>query len=247
MDKYEAEHILELSGTYDAGALKAAYRRLAAVHHPDAARMRDDDEAAATAKMQQINEAHGYLSRLLAPAGTLRCDDAPGRYGAAAGWPGGTANPFDGSRPGRERWRGGGTTHDYYAADPGNRAAAESARRRAQAARENPYRRAWEEASAVPQDAARPNPRWFAPLWRAIARFPYRVVFLFAACLFAGLTDPLHLGNTMGAISFEQALMGLALLNLVFPIVTDPLRWLLLWLLDRARSLCWKLQGKAGG
>lgn len=245
MDKYTAEHILGLSETYDARELKAAFRKLAATYHPDAAQAKGTDTQTATAKMQEINEANDYLAGLIPPGETLRCEPAPQTTGH--GWD--TAqNPFDGSRPQPGQRQARTTTRDWYAADAGNRAAAESRERRAQAARENPYRKAWEEASKVPEpeNAALRNPRWFSPLWRAVARFPYRIAFLALICMLTSFTAPMYDGSMMGPLSFEDALLGLALLNLLFPIVTDPLRWLLLSVLKGARAIHMKLHGNAG-
>lgn len=242
MDKYTAEHILGLSGEYDARGLKGAYRKLAATHHPDAARRQGLDASAATAKMQQINEANDYLAGLLAtsPGHTARCDVEPRPETPHATYASAPRNPFDGARSGGDSWKQRTTTAEYYASDPRYRAYAEAARQRAERAREARERHAtWEYANTVPEDPMRPNPSWYPRTWRFLARFPYRLVFLMAVCLLVNLTDPLHMGPTLGPITFEDGLLALALLNLVFPIVTGPLRAGLLWLLDRARSLSW--------
>lgn len=49
--------ILQVSPNADPEVIDAAYRKLAAKHHPDVSRRSD-----ATARMQQINEAHRVLS-----------------------------------------------------------------------------------------------------------------------------------------------------------------------------------------
>jgi curved DNA-binding protein CbpA len=61
MDEFvDAYAVLGVSPTADPEALKAAYRRLAARTHPD--RVPDDERAAATARMQQINVAYGLVA-----------------------------------------------------------------------------------------------------------------------------------------------------------------------------------------
>lgn len=49
--------ILQVNSNADPEVIDAAYRKLAAKHHPDVSRRAD-----ATARMQQINEAHRVLS-----------------------------------------------------------------------------------------------------------------------------------------------------------------------------------------
>ena len=262
MDKYAAEHILGLSGEYDEHRLKTAYRGLAAVHHPDAAEAHGMDRDAATHKMQEINEARDYLETLVQKWGpTLSCEaepaapDGPEMRGVSWAPPPPTANrpynPFEGSRPGAaDRRKRRQSTSEYYWNDPRFRPGAASAKRRAkQAAQGQPqcYNGEYESFSQEPQpepkdDPARPFPKWYLPLWRFFAVFPYRFLFFFLICLFVGLTDPLGASARMGFISFEDMLILIALVNLVRPFLTSPIRSACLWLVDRARDLAWKLK-----
>lgn len=57
IDAYEVLGVDPSAGQDD---IKAAYRRLAARHHPDVAR---DDERSATARMQTINLAYGLIAQ----------------------------------------------------------------------------------------------------------------------------------------------------------------------------------------
>lgn len=61
MDEFvDAYDVLGVRPSADRDTLKAAYRRLAARHHPD--RVPDDERADATARMQQINVAYGLVA-----------------------------------------------------------------------------------------------------------------------------------------------------------------------------------------
>ena len=203
MDKYTAEHILGLSDSYDAKALKAAFRQQATIYHPDAAEAHGLDKAASTEKMQEINEARDYLESLLANWGpTLSCEAAPAapegpeRHGASWAPPPPEAsrpyNPFEGSRPGAaDRRKRRTNTANYYWSDPRFQTNAANARRRAQKAAQGEsvyYNGEYESFSQAPQpepkeDPDRPFPKWYLPLWRFFAIFPYRFLFLFAVCL----------------------------------------------------------------
>ena len=261
MQKYAAEHILGLSGEYDAHALKLAYREKAAIHHPDAAEAHGHDRAAATAKMQEINEANDYLQKLLAKWGpTLSCEpepaaaDAPEQRGFDWAPPAPQAhvtyNPFDGARPGAADRRKRENTAQYYWNDPRYRAGANRRRNAAGAANGESryYNGEYESFSGKPQpdpveDPARPFPKWSVPLWRFAAVFPYRFVFLFLVCLLVSFTDPLGASARLGFISFEDFLILLALANLVRPFLTSPIRTAMMWLVDRARDAAWRLRG----
>lgn len=263
MDKYTAEHILKLAGEYDARGLKAAYRKLAAMHHPDAAEAKGLDRAAATSKMQQINEANDYLAALLEQWGpTLTCEKAPaapdGPEARGVPWvppvPQANAayNPFEGARPGgtaaRERRRT--STAEYYWADPRFQTNAANARRRAEAAKRGEpryYNGEYESLSQEPQpepreDPARPFPKWYLPVWRFFAIFPYRFVFLFAVCLLVNMSDPFGTSAHLGFMSFEDMLILAALANLVKPFLTSPIRTACLWVVNRLCAAAMKLR-----
>lgn len=263
MDKYTAEHTLQLTGEYDAGALKAAFHELAGKYHPDAAEAHGLDSQVATAKMQDINEANDYLSQLLAKWGpNLTCEKAPAAnddpqkrgipWAPPVERPTAAYNPFEGSRPGAtDRSKRHTTTGAYYWSDPRYQASAANAQRRAEQAQKQEsvyYNGEYESVSQKPQpepkeDPARPFPKWYLPLWRFVAIFPYRFLFLFAVCLLVNLTDPFGVSQSIGIMSFEDALILLAIINLVKPFVTSPIRSALMWLVDRARDLSWKMKG----
>lgn len=59
-DFIDAYSVLGVPPSADDDELKAAYRRLAARHHPDV--VGDDQRAAATARMQRINVAYGLVA-----------------------------------------------------------------------------------------------------------------------------------------------------------------------------------------
>lgn len=59
-DFIDAYTVLGVAPSVDHAGLKAAYRRLAARHHPDV--VADDQRAAATARMQRINIAYGLVA-----------------------------------------------------------------------------------------------------------------------------------------------------------------------------------------
>ena len=261
MDKYAAEHTLKLSGDYDAQALKAAYRALAATYHPDAAERHGFSMETATHKMQEINEARDYLEHLLTMWGpTLSCEqkpaapDDPQHRGMTWAPPIPTAhaayNPFEGSRPGAADRRKRQSTADYYWSDPRYQAGAANAKRRAQQEGQGQsrfYNGEYESFSQKPQpepkeDPSRPFPKWYLPLWRFFAVFPYRFLFLFAVCLLVSFTDPLGASAKLGFISFEDMLILLALVNLVKPFITSPIRSAFLWLVDRLRDAAWRLR-----
>ena len=109
MDKYTAEHTLELSGAYDAHSLKAAYHALAAKYHPDAAERHGFTKEEATSKMQDINEANDFLAKyVVSPTGTTICDESPvGSYAGPKPAPRrrtllGRSIPSKGIDPGRQ-------------------------------------------------------------------------------------------------------------------------------------------------
>lgn len=61
MDEFvDAYAVLGVRPSADHDTLKAAYRRLAARHHPD--RVPDDQRAEATVRMQRINMAYGLVA-----------------------------------------------------------------------------------------------------------------------------------------------------------------------------------------
>jgi curved DNA-binding protein CbpA len=61
MDEFvDAYAVLGVRPSVDHEALKAAYRRLAARHHPD--HVPDDERVEATARMQRINMAYGLVA-----------------------------------------------------------------------------------------------------------------------------------------------------------------------------------------
>ena len=257
MDKYAAEHILKLTSDYDTRTLKAAYRALAATYHPDAAAQHGFTMEAATHKMQEINEANDYLERLLAAWGpTLKCEgepappDDPQHRGIPWAPPVPTAhaayNPFEGSRPDAANRRKRQTTAEYYWNDPRHRREPEPTSR-PQPEESRYYNGEYESFSQDPQpepkeDPARPFPKWYLPVWRFFAIFPYRFVFLFAVCLLVNFTDPFGYSARIGIVSFEDALILLALVNLVKPFLTSPIRFACLWLVDRLRDLAWTLK-----
>jgi curved DNA-binding protein CbpA len=57
----DAYAVLGVAPTADDATIKAAYRRLAARHHPDIAA--EDEREAATARMRELNIAYGLLSQ----------------------------------------------------------------------------------------------------------------------------------------------------------------------------------------
>lgn len=59
-DFIDAYEVLGVDPSAGQGDIKAAYRRLAARHHPDVAR---GDERSATARMQHINVAYGLIAQ----------------------------------------------------------------------------------------------------------------------------------------------------------------------------------------
>lgn len=262
MDKYAAEHILNLTGEYDARKLKAAFHELAAIHHPDAAEARGLDRSASTSKMQEINEANDYLQKLLALWGpTLSCEEAPapaddpqrrGMTWAPPVKPATAAyNPFEGRREGGPDRRKRTSTAEYYWNDPRYQSNDGSTREHTgEAVQTGPtyYNGEYESFSGKPQpepteDPARPFPKWYLPVWRFFAIFPYRFVFLFLICLLVNMTDPLGASAKLGIMSFEDMLILLAIVNLVKPFLTGPVRAGMLWLVDRARDLAWKIKG----
>ena len=258
-----AEQTLKLAGEYDARALKATYRALAATYHPDAAEKHGFTVDAATQKMQEINEANDYLERLLAQWGpSLHCEAAPAppedpqHRGMSWAPPTPTAhaayNPFEGSRPGAADRRNRQSTTKYYQSDPRYRAGAANARRRARQAQPGGpgesryYNGEYESFSGKPhpepkEDPAQPFPKWYLPLWRFFAIFPYRFVFLFAVCLLVNMSDPFGTSARIGFISFEDMLILLALVNLVKPFITSPLRAAMLWLVNLMRDAAWRI------
>lgn len=247
MDKYTAEHLLGLNGSYDLAALKVAYRSCATKYHPDAVEARGGDRAQATAKMQEINEANDYLAKLFNGGITkISCDLYPGghRTQESARAP---YNPFDGrygtGDPRRSQEARRQTTAEYYANDPRFK---DYTRRRheAQEARRNGSAETLgRKGVVIEDDPNRPNPGWYAPVYRFFGVFPYRLTFLILVCLLVSLTDPLNMWRTLGPLRFEDVLIFLALFNLVYPIATAPVRAFLLWLVDRARDLAWALRG----
>ncbi|MDO4400822.1 MAG: J domain-containing protein [Coriobacteriia bacterium] len=263
MDKYAAEHILGLTGEYDAARLKAAYRTLAAIHHPDAAEAHGINRETATHKMQEINEAKDYLDPLIERWGpTLTCEanpaapDGPEMRGVSWAPPPPTAtrayNPFEGSRPGAaDRRKRRESTSEYYWNDPRFRPGAASAKRHAQQAAQGQskyYNGEYESFSQKPQpepkeNPVRPFPKWYLPLWRFFAIFPYRFLFLLLVCLLVSFSDPFGTSARLGFISFEDTLILLALANLVRPFLTSPIRSACLWIVDRLRDLAWKIRG----
>jgi curved DNA-binding protein CbpA len=60
-DFVDAYAVLGVSPTADDATIKAAYRRLAARHHPDTAA--EDERVAATARMRDLNIAYGLISQ----------------------------------------------------------------------------------------------------------------------------------------------------------------------------------------
>lgn len=262
MEKYAAEHILGLTGEYDALALKAAFHEHAAKYHPDAAEAHGMDRAAATAKMQEINEANDCLHKLLEMWGpTLACErdpapaDDPQHRGMSWAPPPPTPkaayNPFEGYRTGAadRRARTHVNTSQYYWNDPRYRPpagarGAEAAGQERQRFNNGEYESFSQKPQPTPEDTPeRPFPKWYLPIWRFFATFPYRFVLLLAVCLLVNLTDPLGASAKLGFISFEDALILLALVNLVKPFLTGSIRAGLLWLVDRCRDLAWKLRG----
>ena len=262
MEKYTAEHILGLSGDYDAQALKQAFHKQAAMHHPDAAETHGIDRDTATAKMQEINEAHDYLEKLIATWGpTLSCEQKPappndpqhrGHAWAPPVNPATAAyNPFEGHRPGSADRRTRVSTAEYYWAQSHYQPASDGACQNAgQAGPEKPvfYNGEYESFSGQPQpepkeDPARPFPKWYLPVWRFFAVFPYRFVFLLLVCLLVNVSDPLGASKAIGFVSFEDGLILLAIVNLVKPFITSPIRSAMLWLVDRTRDLAWKIGG----
>lgn len=262
MEKYAAEHILGLTGEYDAHALKVAFHTRAAIHHPDAAESHGISPAEATAKMQEINEANDYLEQLLSSWGpTLTCEkepatpDNPESRGIPWAPPPPKAkaayNPFEGSRPGAASRKRRTTTTEYYWNDPRYRKSTTTANdnaKQAQQAESVYYNGEYESFSQKPQpepkeDPARPFPKWYLPVWRFFAIFPYRFVFLLAICLLVNFTDPLGASAKLGFVSFEDGLIILALVNLVKPFLTSPIRSAMLWLVNRARDLAWRVRG----
>lgn len=257
MDKYAAEHILGLVGEYDARKLKSAFRAKAAALHPDAAEAHGLTVEEATHRMQEVNQAHDLLEQELRVRGPrLVCEDASRpadaarrrRPAARDGYA--TYNPFEGHRPGaadRSKQQG---TREYYWSDPRYQTYAENARRRAQQARDaepryynGEYESLRREPQVFPEDPARPNPGWYRPLWRFFATFPYRFLFLALVCLLVTFTDPFGMSRKIGFVSFEDALLLLAIVNLVVPFVTAPVRAGFLWLVNRARDAAWRAQG----
>lgn len=264
MDKYTAEHILGLSGTYDARFLKAAYHALAAKYHPDAAELHGFTKEEATSKMQAINEANDFLAKyVVVPGEVTICDESPvGSYAgpraqakdeaAAAQAASAPFNPFEGHRPGATDRRHRQRTAQYYWSDPRYQTSAQNARRRAEQREqgEEPryYNGEYESFSQKPQpepkeDPAHPFPKWYLPVWRFFAIFPYRFVFLFLICLLVNFTDPLGASARIGFVSFEDTLILLAVINLVRPFLTSPIRAAMLWLVDRARDAAWAIRG----
>jgi hypothetical protein len=160
-------------------------------------------------------------------------------------------NPFEGSRPGATDRRKRQSTTDYYWSDPRYSAGAANAKRRARQADQDQsryYNGEYESFSQKPQpepkeDPARPFPKWYLPVWRFFAIFPYRFLFLFAVCLLVNVSDPFGTSAKLGFVSFEDMLILLALVNLVKPFITSPVRSACLWLVDRVRDIAWKLKG----
>lgn len=262
MDKYAAEHTLGLKGEYDTRSLKAAYRALAATYHPDAAEKHGFTVESATHKMQEINEANDYLESLLTAWGpTLCCEqepappDDPQHRGMSWAPPIPTAyaayNPFEGYRAGAADRRKRQSTADYYWNDPRYRSSAACGEQRAEQEAQGEsryYNGEYETVSQKPQpepkeDPSQPFPKWYLPLWRFFAVFPYRFVFLFAVCLLVNFTDPLGASARLGFVSFEDMLVLLALVNLVKPFITSPIRSAMLWMVNRLRDAAWALRG----
>ena len=265
MDKYTAEHTLELSGAYDAHSLKAAYHALAAKYHPDAAERHGFTKEEATSKMQDINEANDFLAKyVVSPTGTTICDESPiGSYAGPKPKADESAsttsqdasrpfNPFEGHRPGATDRRYRQRTAQYYWSDPRYQTSAQNARHRAEQRQEGEepryYNGEYESFSQKPQpepkeDPTHPFPKWYLPVWRFFAIFPYRFVFLFAICLLVNFTDPLGASARLGFVSFEDTLILLAVINLIRPFLTSPIRSGMLWLVDRARDAAWAIRG----
>lgn len=242
MDKYSAEQVLGLSGGYDAATLKAAFHKLAAANHPDAVEARGGDREAATLKMQEINQAHDELESLFAGGSTwVSCEKGPSSH--ATGYAAETVyNPFDGSRRhgAREGGRRRQTTAEYYAEDPRHWGHPGNPTRRGYGDwRDGARESASGKGSPVVEDPEHPNPRWYAPVHRFVAAFPYRIAFLLTASILIGLMDPQHMSHTLGPLTFEETLLAIALLNLVWPVLTSPIRALLIWLVDRLRDVAW--------
>ena len=262
MDKYTAEHTLGITGDYDARSLKTAYHALAATYHPDAAEKHGFTVEASTVKMQEINEAKAYLDSLLEHWGpTLSCEKAPApaddpqHRGISWAPPVPTSqaayNPFEGHRAGATDRRKRQSTSEYYWSDPRYAAGAANAKRRAEQAAQDGHRYyngEYESVSQKPQpepkeDPGRPFPKWYLPVWRFFAIFPYRFLFFFAVCLITNASDPFGASARIGFISFEDMLILLALVNLVKPFITSPIRSMFLWIVNRARDAAWMLRG----
>jgi hypothetical protein len=257
MDKFTAEHILGLADAYDARTLKAAFRAKAAQFHPDAAELHGMRVDEATRRMQEVNEANDLLEGLLRDFGpSLACDAAPGvhedaqRAAAPKAEPGPCYNPFEGHRPGapdpRQRRT---TTSEYYWSDPRYQANAANARRRAEQAEQGEsryyngeYESLRDEPQPFDENPPRPYPKWYRPLWRFFAIFPYRFVFFFAICLLVNLADPFGANRKIGIFTFEDLIILVAIVNLVVPFLTAPIRAAFLWLIDKARDLAWAWQ-----
>ena len=77
MDKYAAEHLLGLSGTYNKDDFTRAYRAKVREYHPDLAASRGEDPIVAAEVMVHINKAKNYLEPLFDYKETITCSTTP--------------------------------------------------------------------------------------------------------------------------------------------------------------------------
>ena len=78
-EKYEYEHLLGLTGTYDKQILKKAYLKCVREWHPDLASRNGHTNEEASEMTKKINNAFVELSNLLVgSASTVACETAPG-------------------------------------------------------------------------------------------------------------------------------------------------------------------------
>lgn len=77
MDVKTAERVLGLSGTYDDKEAAAAYRKMLAKHHPDAAALNGADPDEASKKTQEIHEAYKVVGAALSKGPDVYASQVP--------------------------------------------------------------------------------------------------------------------------------------------------------------------------
>ena len=230
MNKYTAEKILNLTGSYAETDLRTAYRHAIKNNHPDRVIAAGGDPDAANAKMADINAAHDYLASVFESTGATRLEcslEEPLNYAAS--------EPAPAPKPDIHP-----TVVENEILDPAGVARV----REAYAAADN----------LRAQADAREDMMSREPLWYVFARpiaehAPYRILFIVAALVFMSCVAGINLFATMGfkpdewtgegvnawAFLFSMVWFLVAFANLIVPFATKPLRKVILAIIESKR------------